>query len=50
MEDEDLAARKLADDGTRLMQEASSVIYDIELECDDQYWSLPKTRELVYLM
>jgi glutamine synthetase len=50
MEDEEAAARKLADSGNALMAEASAVIYDIELECDDQYWSLPKTRELVYMI
>jgi glutamine synthetase len=50
MHDEEQAAKILADEGLRLMTEASATIYDIELECDDQFWSLPKTRELVYMM
>jgi glutamine synthetase type III len=49
-EDETTLARMLADKGTPLMEETAKVIYNIELECDDQFWALPKTRELIYMI
>jgi glutamine synthetase len=48
--DEATLARLLADKGTPLMEQTAEIIYHIELECDDQFWALPKTRELIYMI
>jgi glutamine synthetase len=48
--DEAKLAAKIAADGMPLMDETRKVSDDLELLIDDQLWSLPKYRELLYVM
>lgn len=48
--DEPKLAAKIASDGMPLMEETRKISDDLELLVDDQLWSLPKYREILYVM
>ena len=48
--DEPKLAAKIAADGMPLMEEVRKVSDELELIVDDQLWSLPKYREILYVM
>jgi glutamine synthetase len=49
-EDHSGTANKLATDGMALMEDLLKLSNSIELKVDDDLWSLPKFRELLYLI
>lgn len=48
--DEEKLAEKLAGEGMDLMEKVRKVSDDLELMVDDSLWSLPKYRELLYIL
>jgi glutamine synthetase len=48
--DEPKLAAKIASEGMPLMEEVRKVSDELELVVDDQLWSLPKYREILYMM
>ena len=48
--DEPKLAAKIAAEGMPLMEEVRKVSDELELIVDDQLWSLPKYREILYVM
>ena len=49
-EDEPKLARQLADEGLAMMTEAGELSGAVENMVDDHLWSLPKSRELMFLV
>lgn len=48
--DHDKTATRLAEEGMRLQQEARKSCDELESLCDDFLWSLPKYREMLYII
>jgi glutamine synthetase len=48
--DEEILAAKLAGDGMAMMERVRKVSDELELLVDDSLWSLPKYRELLYIL
>ncbi|NBQ54871.1 MAG: hypothetical protein EBU49_14995, partial [Proteobacteria bacterium] len=48
--DEEKLAAKLAGDGMAMMEKVRKVSDELELLVDDSLWSLPKYRELLYIL
>ena len=48
--DEEKLAAKLAGDGMEMMEKIRAVSDELELLVDDSLWSLPKYRELLYIL
>ncbi len=48
--DEDKTARRIGDEGMKIMADTRVLCDELELMVDDLYWSLPKYRELIYTL
>lgn len=49
-EDHHGLAASIAADGMQLLQDISTISNEIEVNVDDQLWSLPKLREMIYTL